>query len=59
MGARQGDLVLTTMMEHHSNDLPRRSKAAAVYAGGADRRGALDLDDLETKLRYGRRIKTL
>lgn len=57
LGLAKGDLVLTTMMEHHSNDLPWRSKAAAVYAG-VDRRGALDLDDLETKLRqYGRRIK--
>ncbi|HQD41603.1 MAG TPA: aminotransferase class V-fold PLP-dependent enzyme, partial [Bacillota bacterium] len=55
LGLAKGDLVLTTMMEHHSNDLPWRSKAAAVYAG-VDRRGALDLDDLETKLRqYGRR----
>ena len=57
LGLAKGDMVLTTMMEHHSNDLPWRSKAATVYAG-VDRRGALDLDDLETKLRqYGSRIK--
>ena len=57
LGLAKGDMVLTTIMEHHSNDLPWRSKAATVYAG-VDRRGALDLDDLVTKLRqYGSRIK--
>ncbi|MBC7225212.1 MAG: aminotransferase class V-fold PLP-dependent enzyme, partial [Anaerolineae bacterium] len=28
-----GDVVLTTLMEHHSNDLPWRAKARVVYAG--------------------------
>ncbi len=57
MGFRKDDIVLTTLMEHHSNDLPWRSRAKAVYAG-VDEKGALDHDDLEAKLRkYGNRIK--
>jgi selenocysteine lyase/cysteine desulfurase len=57
MGFRKDDIVLTTMMEHHSNDLPWRSRARTVYAI-ADDMGALDYDDLEAKLRrYGSRIK--
>jgi cysteine desulfurase/selenocysteine lyase len=53
----KGDIVLTTTMEHHSNDLPWRSTAETVYAG-VDQRGALDFDDLEYKLKqYRHRIK--
>ncbi|NIN01307.1 MAG: aminotransferase class V-fold PLP-dependent enzyme [candidate division Zixibacteria bacterium] len=44
---------MCSVMEHHSNDLPWRRKAKVVYAG-VDDTGALDLNDLETKLRAGR-----
>lgn len=30
---RQGDLVITTMMEHHSNDLPWRKNATVLHVG--------------------------
>jgi cysteine desulfurase/selenocysteine lyase len=43
-------IVLTSLMEHHSNDLPWRKKAEVIY-GEVDKYGALDLDDLEGKLK--------
>ena len=30
---RQGDMVLSTIMEHHSNDLPWRRRAQVLRAG--------------------------
>jgi len=52
-----GDMVLTTVMEHHSNDLPWRSKAEVVYAEVNDD-GSLDMNDLEDKLRrYAGKIR--
>lgn len=45
-----GDVVLTTEMEHHSNDLPWRSQAQVQYAG-LTRKGELDVDDLEARLK--------
>ena len=52
-----GDVVITTMMEHHSNDLPWRPKAQVEYVGlRAD--GSLDMDDLAHKLsRFRGRVK--
>ena len=52
-----GDMVLTTSMEHHSNDLPWRVKAQVIHAGLlAD--GALDMQDFQEKLeKYSGRIK--
>ena len=44
-----GDLVLSTVMEHHSNDLPWRARAQVLYAGLLED-GSLDLADLEHKL---------
>jgi len=41
-----GDIVLSSMMEHHSNDLPWRAVADVRYIG-VDKRGALDIDHLE------------
>lgn len=39
-------VVLTTMLEHHSNDLPWRGRVRTVHVQlGAD--GALDIDDLD------------
>lgn len=55
----EGDLVLLSAVEHHSNDLPWR-KAARVVRLPVDRRGALDLDQLETQLRaHAGRIKII
>jgi cysteine desulfurase/selenocysteine lyase len=51
------DVVLTTVMEHHSNDLPWRGRAHVVYAGLCDD-GSLDVDDLACKLaRHQGRVK--
>lgn len=44
-----GDVVLATVMEHHSNDLPWRARAQVAYAGILED-GSLDLADLEHKL---------
>ncbi len=47
---RPGDVVLTTEMEHHSNDLPWRLRAQVEYVR-VDERGRLLLEDLEAKLK--------
>lgn len=44
------DMVLVTRMEHHSNDLPWRSRCRVIYAE-TDERGRIDYDDIEKKLR--------
>ena len=43
-------VVLTTLMEHHSNDLPWRRRARVVHAG-LNPDGSLDLDDFAAKLK--------
>ncbi|OGV95917.1 class V aminotransferase [Microgenomates group bacterium RBG_16_45_19] len=43
------DVVLTTLMEHHSNDLPWRSKARTLHVETLED-GTLDLFDLEQKI---------
>ena len=51
------DMVLTTLMEHHSNDLPWR-QVARVLRADVHANGALDRQDLERKLSlHHRRIK--
>ena len=58
-GFTRGDVVITTMMEHHSNDLPWRLKAGTVYAA-VDEKGALDYKDLEAKIAlHGSRLKLI
>ncbi|ADL12169.1 aminotransferase class V-fold PLP-dependent enzyme [Acetohalobium arabaticum] len=53
----QDDVVITTVMEHHSNMLPWRSQAEVVYAE-VDKNGRLDINDLEKKLAtYHSRVK--
>ena len=42
---REGDVVITTMMEHHSDDLPWRMHAKVLHIG-VDDRGYLDMDAL-------------
>jgi cysteine desulfurase/selenocysteine lyase len=46
-----GDIVITTGLEHHSNDLPWRKHVAVVHVG-LDEQGRLDLDALRTALRH-------
>ena len=54
LGSR--DIVVSTVMEHHSNDLPWRSRAQVVRAG-VTREGRLDEDDLDRLLaEHGDRI---
>ena len=45
-----GQSVLTTLLEHHSNDLPWRSQAKVEYLP-VNAKGQLDLDELERHLR--------
>ncbi len=49
MAHREG-VTLVSLMEHHSNDLPHRSRGKVVHFGVHDD-GTLDYDDLEAKLR--------
>jgi selenocysteine lyase/cysteine desulfurase len=52
-----GDTVLTSLMEHHSNDLPWRQVADVDFID-VKKDGSLDLESLESKLEeYGDRVK--
>ncbi len=52
-----GDIVLTTGMEHHSNDLPWRAKARVIHAGLLPD-GALDVEAFQHTLeKYAGQIK--
>jgi len=56
-GFRSGDVVITTLMEHHSNDLPWRKNATVIHIG-VTAEGRLDLAALKTALaRYAGRVK--
>ncbi len=51
------NVILTTSMEHHSNDLPWRRYFQVDYVA-TDSKGKLSMDDLETKLKkYGGRLR--
>lgn len=51
------DVVITTVMEHHSNDLPWRQRANVVYLSLRDDQ-SLELEDLARKLEeYGGRVR--
>ncbi len=53
----EGDVVLVSRMEHHSNDLPWRRQARVVYIE-VDELGRLRMDDLEAKLtQYEGKVK--
>lgn len=41
-----GNVVVTTQLEHHSNDLPWRARAATIHAGVLDD-GSLDLENVD------------
>lgn len=45
----KNDIVIISLMEHHSNDLPWRSKCKTLYINLLED-GSLDLKDLEKKL---------
>jgi selenocysteine lyase/cysteine desulfurase len=49
LDADDGDMVLTTVLEHHSNDLPWRKRAKVLHAR-ANPDGTLDLEDFANKL---------
>jgi selenocysteine lyase/cysteine desulfurase len=42
---REGDVVITTLMEHHSDDLPWRKHAKVIHIG-VDDKGYLDMQSL-------------
>jgi selenocysteine lyase/cysteine desulfurase len=44
-----GSVVLTTLLEHHSNDLPWRARFRTVHVGVCSD-GTLDVDDLDRRL---------
>jgi selenocysteine lyase/cysteine desulfurase len=44
------DIVVTTLMEHHSNDLPWRARANVIHVG-VDAQGALDMQELAQTLK--------
>jgi cysteine desulfurase / selenocysteine lyase len=53
------DVVLVSLMEHHSNDLPWREQAHVVHIGLLPD-GSLDVDDLRRKFdAYGSQVKLL
>lgn len=47
---KPGSIILSTKMEHHSNDLPWRARHQTEFVH-VTKDGALDLEDLEIKLR--------
>ena len=60
MGFTRNDVVVCTMMEHHSNDLPWRQTGAQVVHVGVHADGSLDLDELASQLkRHAGRVKLL
>lgn len=54
---QKDDVVLVSLLEHHSNDLPWRNQAQVIHLG-IDRLGRLDQEDFERKLaQYAGRVK--
>ena len=54
---KQDDVVVTTMLEHHSNDLPWRKSCRTVHIGVAPDAG-VDLTVLRSEMkRYGKSVK--
>ncbi len=49
LNLQKSDVVLTSLMEHHSNDLPWRQKSRTIHID-IDEQGKLDHQDLEKKL---------
>ncbi|MBE0642830.1 MAG: aminotransferase class V-fold PLP-dependent enzyme [Bacteroidetes bacterium] len=56
---REGDVVITTLMEHHSDDLPWRKHANVIHIG-VDDKGYLDMAQLrETFARNAGKVRFL
>jgi len=54
---KRGDVVLSSLMEHHSNDLPWRAVAKTVHIE-IDDLGYLDIDDYRKQLKkYGSKVR--
>lgn len=57
LNLNKDDIVLTSLMEHHSNDLPWRDKATVIYTNLLPD-GRLDINDFKKKLkRYVGKVK--
>jgi cysteine desulfurase/selenocysteine lyase len=57
MDFKRGDIVLSSLMEHHSNDLPWRAAATTEHIE-IDDLGYLDLEDYKKKIKkYGKKIR--
>ncbi len=59
LGLQHSDIVLTTLMEHHSNELPWRRVGTVVHVGlNAD--GTISKEDFQAKLeQFGDRVKVV
>ena len=54
---KKGEIVLSSLMEHHSNDLPWRAQTQTQFIE-IDNTGYLDIDDLKSKLKkYRGKVK--
>lgn len=59
MPFKDGDVVLTTLMEHHSNELPWR-RVAEVKHIGLNPNGTISKEDFQSKLKqYGSKVKLI
>lgn len=57
LGFKKEDIVISSLMEHHSNDLPWRNKCKTIHVNVL-KDGSLDINDLKNKLeRYNNRVK--
>lgn len=51
MVEQMSGITLTTLMEHHSNDLPHRRRGKVIHVNVTDSEGTLDYEDLELKMK--------
>ncbi|SJZ42895.1 aminotransferase class V-fold PLP-dependent enzyme [Garciella nitratireducens] len=59
LSLQEDDIVLTSIMEHHSNDLPWRKKCHVEYMQ-LNKQGTLDLNHIENLIKkYGKKIKLI
>ncbi len=57
LGLHHNDIILTTLMEHHSNELPWRRVGTVVHVGLNDD-GTISREDFQAKLsQFGDRVK--
>ena len=59
MGLNKDDVIITTIMEHHSNDLPWRKHCKVIHIG-VDDKGILLFDDMRQALKtYKEKVKLI